>query len=204
MSHMFPTAGAYRTLWSSEKAVYLSHLRRLSLNDRRQRFHCAMGDDGLARHVDRVFDQNSHVIGWFVDGVLRGACEVALIDMPDGRREAEAAFAVEGNHRGKGVGKELMHRAALFARNHGAQALHICTEMNNKPMLHLAETQGATFTVSFDEVDGVVPAEPRSIYSICLEAAEEEVGLMMWLGMCARSWWRSALFGSPKPANAES
>ncbi|MEO1292295.1 MAG: GNAT family N-acetyltransferase [Pseudomonadota bacterium] len=180
MSHVFPVHGAFRTLWASEKEAYLAHLKRLSMTDRRLRFHCAQGDEALARHVDTVFERDVHIIGWFVGGVLRGACEVALEDLGVTAPQAEAAFTVESRFRGRGIGHELMHRAILYARNHGAEMLHIDTEAGNQPMLKLANAHGLSLERSQSDVAGVLRPAPATVSSRCLEVAEEEVGLITW------------------------
>lgn len=215
MRSMFHEGGAFRTLWSWEAAEYLGHLTRLSADCRRARFHRAMSNDGLALHVERVFqppetrqaDEDVHVIGWFLDGALRGAAEVAVFPVGKGERrrlDAEAAFAVEEEHRGQGVGRELMHRAALYARNRGAATLHIATERDNQAMLRLAMGSGATFEINAMEADGVLRAEPRTMFSILLETAEEDVGVAFWAWdrfvlWCERQW-RAGLGRKPAVA----
>lgn len=186
--------GAYRSLWSWERDEYFEHLQRLDPAARRQRFHQTMSDDGVALHADHVFAAPGiHVIGWFKEGVLRGAAEVALFDTPRGQ-EAEAAFAVEAAWRRLGVGGGLMHRAALHARNQGAETLHIATDRDNRPMIRLAKSCGAAFEIDHTEADGVVRAAPRSLGSIALETLEEDAGVAAWAIDSVRAWagrhWR--------------
>lgn len=179
--------GAYRSLWSWERDDYHQHLVRLDPTCRRKRFHRAMSDAGLALHADHVFAAPKiHVIGWFKDGVLRGAAEVALFDTPRGP-EAEAAFAIEAEWRRVGVGRGLMHRAALHARNQGAQRLHIATDRDNRAMIRLAESCGVQFHVEDRDAEGVVRPQPRSLGSIALETLEEEAGVISWLFDAART-----------------
>lgn len=199
MRAMLRPRGAFRTLWSSERDEYLEHLQRLSQNCRRLRFHRTMSDDALALHADAAFENHAHVIGWFLDGELRGAAEVVVFDGPNGP-EAEAAFAVEEPFRGRGVGRELMHRASLYARNRNARALHIATERENRAMLRLAMGSGTKFEISGGEADGVLTSEPRNVFSLLLETAEEEAGLIhwafdaaaLWMGRSWRRVWRRA------------
>ncbi|MEO1328151.1 MAG: GNAT family N-acetyltransferase [Pseudomonadota bacterium] len=187
--------GAFRSLWSWEADLYYEHLKRLGREDRRLRFHRAMSDDGLRLHVDRAFEHDKkpnglvHVIGWFLDAELRGAAEVAVYETPDGP-EAEAAFAVEEDYRGQGVGRELMRRSALYARNRGAGVLHIATERDNRAMLKLAMGSGAVFEISAADADGVLRTEPRSVFSLLLETAEEDLGVAHWAWDRALGWLR--------------
>lgn len=172
--------GVFRQLGDSDKEAYVEHLKRLDPACRRQRYHRAMSDAGLEARAEQVFaDRDIHLIGWFKNGALRGAAEVALIRRP-GTVEAEAAFAIEAEHRRKGVGRALLRRAALNARNCGASRIHIATERDNRAMLRLAMASGATFEVVDTEAHGVLSAEPRTVFSLCLEWAEEEAGFLRW------------------------
>lgn len=182
-------SGAYRTLWRSEWEVYAEHLKRLPASCRRLRFHRTMTDEALERHAKKVFDDGLHVIGWFYRGVLRGAAEVAIFDGANGP-EAEAAFAVEDRNRGRGVGGELMHRAALYARNRSAETLHIATERDNIPMIRLALSSGAEFQIEETDADGVLHQHERTVFSLLLETAEEEVGILHWAWDRAMRWLR--------------
>lgn len=193
-------SGAYRALWSWETAEYAAHLKRLDPAARRLRFHGSVSDRALDAHAARaIADRTVRVVGWFKDGVLRGAAEVALIDTPYGL-EAEAAFAVEHSDRGHGVGRQLMERALLFARNRGARILHIATEAENRAMIALAAGSGADFDAAGHDVDGVLRAGERTVFSIGLEAIEEEAGAVAW------GWARlrkavGSLFGAGGRAN---
>lgn len=195
--------GAFRSLWRSEKQAYLAHLKRLDRTCRRLRFHRAMSDAALEAHAEAVFaNPGARVIGWFRQGVLRGAAEVAVFAAPSGvnadlepeeDREAEAAFAVETPYRRLGVGRELMHRATLFARNQQAKTLRIATERDNRPMVRLAMGSGVVFTIDDGEAEGILSPEPRTVFSLALELAEEEVGRAHWLWEQGWRWMRAGL-----------
>ncbi len=180
--------GAFRTLWEWEKPDYLAHLMRLDKECRRLRFHRAMSDRGLAIHADHVFESDKvHVIGWFKDGVLRGAAEVAIFETERGL-EAEAAFAIESGWRRMGVGRLLMERAALHARNLGATTLHIATDHDNRAMIRLAEAAGTRFELRETDAEGVLHTEPRSVFSIALESLEEDIGVAHWAYDSVAAW----------------
>ena len=187
--------GLFRQLGDSDKPAYIEHLKRLDPACRRQRYHRSMSDAALEARADQVYeDRDIQLIGWFKDGVLRGAAELALIRCP-GAIEAEAAFAIEAEHRRKGVGRALLRRAALYARNRGAERIHIATERDNRAMLRLAMASGATFEVEHTEANGVLSAEPRTVFSLCLEWVEEEAGALRWswerlLARLAEGWRR--------------
>lgn len=202
MRTTFHLGGAFRTLWTWEKPDYVAHLQRLDAHDRRMRFHRAMSDDALALHADRAFETEVHIIGWFVDGELRGAAEVAVFPGAAGP-EAEAAFAVEAAYRGYGVGKELMHRAALYARNRNAANLHIATESENQPMMRLALRSGAEFTISSTDADGVLHQTPRTVYSLLLETLEEDTGFLRWCWDAALGWVKRRVYRAQRDPAAD-
>ena len=177
--------GVFRPLGAGDKPAYLEHLLRLDQTSRRQRYHRVMSDAALEARTDQVFaDREIHLIGWFKRGVLRGAAEVALFRTEQGR-EAEAAFAIEADYRRNGLGRALLRRAALHARNRGAARIHIATERENRAMLRLAMASGARFEVGAAEANGVLSTAPRTVFSLCLEWVEQEAGVIRW------SWERA-------------
>lgn len=180
-----PINGAFRTVWPWERATYIAHLLRLDPTSRRARFHGAINEAAIRDHVDKAFGGGTHVIGWFLEGAIRGAAEIALFKGEAGM-EAEAAFEVETAYRRLGAGAELMRRAALSARNREATALHISTEIDNTAMMRLATAYGAVFRFSDRDAEGVLRQRPRTTYSLALESWEEDNGLRRWRwGMAA-------------------
>ncbi|TVQ55485.1 MAG: GNAT family N-acetyltransferase [Rhodobacteraceae bacterium] len=173
-----PDDGAYRALWTFDRADYEAHLKRLSPEDRRSRFQYAVSDAQIEAHVETFLKGGGHVIGWFADGDLRAAAEVAIA--PDGET-AEAAFEVEPDWRGRGVGAELVNRALLWARNRGVRRLLIHTTRTNTAMLKAAKRRGATFEFDLAEAEGVIEAPRASWRSHLREARFEEEGVLRWL-----------------------
>ncbi len=176
--------GAYRQLRATEQKAYLRHLTRLDQTSIRQRFNRPMSDTGLAQHVERAFgSQGLVVIGWFKQGVLRGAAEIAVFrPNPDsGAPLAEAAFTVEPRYRRRGVGRQLMARATLIARNRRARTLLISTTWNNRAMLAMAASSGVRFTRGETEAEGRLATGRRTVYSVCLETMREEIGVLGWV-----------------------
>ena len=189
--------GAFRSLWRWEAPEYAAHLRRLDKTSRRQRFHGAVSDQLLDMHAAKALTNPAvRVIGWFKDGVLRGAVEVALCPAPHGPA-AEASFAVEEPFRRGGVGSRLMRRALLFARNRGVAQMHIFTEAGNEAMIALATGADARFAADGWETTGVMDAGERTVFSLGYEAVEEEAGVLSWGWSALRRAIAGALVGNP-------
>lgn len=184
-------SGAVRRLRLWEGRLYLEHLERLAPEDRHRRFHGGIGHEALRLHAEKVVkDPHRRVFGWFYEGLLRGAAEVSLPD--EEPRVAECAVAVEPEAQRKGVGSALMERAILYARNHGAQRFIVLTSRENQPMIKLGRKFGLSFESDGGEMEGAVTPQPLSPYSLFLEAAEEETGMLAWRGARNAAWWREA------------
>ncbi|WP_018634013.1 GNAT family N-acetyltransferase [Neomegalonema perideroedes] len=183
-------SGAVRRLRPWEGRLYAEHLERLPPDARRRRFHGEVKSEALRAHASRVAkDPDRRVFGWFDEGILRGAAEISL---PQGGSTAECAFAVEPQAQRRGVGSALMERAILYARNHGATRFIVLTSRENQPMLKLGRKFGFHFESDGGEMEGEITPDPFSAYSLFLEAAEEETGMLAWRGARNAAWWREA------------
>jgi GNAT superfamily N-acetyltransferase len=190
-------SGAYRALWTFDRDDYAAHLKRLSPEDRRSRFQYAASDAQIDGHVEKFLKGGGHVIGWFADGELRGAAEVALLG--DGSA-AEAAFEIEPGWRGRGIGAELVNRALLWARNRGVKRLLIHTSRSNTAMLRAARRNGATFEFDLSDADGIIETRRASWRSHLREAVFEEQGLARWARDAVLRRLKAAFGGPSDPA----
>lgn len=177
--------GAFRALWDFDRDDYEAHLKRLTPADRRSRFQYPASDAQLDAHVDKFLKGGGHVIGWFCDGELRAAAEVAIFE---DHETAEAAFEVEADWRGRGVCAELVNRALLWARNRGVKRLFIHTSRQNTAMLRAAKQHGATFEFDLTDADGIITAPRASWRSYLREARFEEQGVLRWARDSLRRW----------------
>lgn len=177
--------GAYRALWDFDRDDYVAHLKRLTTDDRRSRFQYPATDAQLEDHVETFLAGGGHLIGWFCDGELRAAAEVAIFE---DHVTAEAAFEVEGPWRGRGVGAELVNRALLWARNRGVKRLFIHTTRQNTAMLRAAKQSGAVFEFDLTDAEGIITAPRASWRSYLREARFEEQGVLRWLRDSLRRW----------------
>lgn len=167
----------YRQLNRGEKPLLLGHLRRLSEEDKYERFLTHVDSNDVVAHVNR--DKPAHeAIGWFTRGVLRAAIEIFYGD--DG---AEAGLAVERNWRGQGIGAELVRRALACARDKGVTNLSILSHHNNYPLLSIAARFGAIEAVADSHVvTGLLPFEVSHVARFYFEledyAIEQPAGIL--------------------------
>ncbi|HEX3499984.1 MAG TPA: GNAT family N-acetyltransferase [Stellaceae bacterium] len=156
------------------------HLLRLSSADRRARFFAGVNDDYVDNHCRRLDALRAIVIGFFEDGVLRGAAELHLAGDFDGR--AELAITVEGDWQGHHIGTELLGHAITVAENRGMRTIEMVCLIDNRRMEHVARN----FTDRLDIVDDQAEAHLKVPYptqlSLWQEVAMDGMGLMTsWL-----------------------
>jgi len=148
--------GTVRRLWAGETELYRQHLLRLDAGSRRNRFCGVVSDDFIRRYAEPSALRSAFIYGFFVDGVLRGAAELRLLE-PAG--EAEAAFSVENAWQSHGVGTELFERVLLAARDRQVKRLH--------------EWADQTTTGDRDEL---VPGVPEAAWRQVSVSAQECIG----------------------------
>ncbi|MEM7498775.1 MAG: GNAT family N-acetyltransferase [Pseudomonadota bacterium] len=116
MFGLFSSKGTFRLLDESEWDILLRHVRRLEDRAISQRFGSEMSDAALVRWA-RISCYND-VIGWFVDGELRGSVEIGY----RGER-AECALTVEPEYQNRFIGRALFERACKLAKKKGAKEM---------------------------------------------------------------------------------
>ena len=110
---LFTKKGSFRLLTETEWDILLRHVRRLDERAIVSRFGSDMSDEALVRWA-RTTSYND-VIGWFVDGELRGSVEIGY----RGER-AECAITVEPEYQNRFIGRQLFDRACRLAKKKGA------------------------------------------------------------------------------------
>jgi GNAT superfamily N-acetyltransferase len=175
MQEPLPDDGLIRKLWMGEADAYRDHLLRLDPASRSRRFSGGISDDFIARHAASADGVGAVVLGFFVDGVLRGAAELRPLGSFFSR-EAEAALSVEKEWQSLGVGTALLARALLTARNRGIASLHIHYLADNHRMRQLAGKFEAQFKSEFG--GGVAEIGPlvSTPVSLMSEALDDAVG----------------------------
>lgn len=150
-----------RLLRVGEMPLYLAHLHRLDKKAREQRFDYAICENGLELHCNDLLKLGSRVLGAFVDGELRGACEISkpLYRAKLAREQArELAFSVETTHHCLGIGSHLMKKALRLINP--ATAEMYC-QISNMGMIVLAEKFGAEITPKRDHVVARIRSKKR-------------------------------------------
>ncbi len=167
-----------RTLTPAEVRCYRDHLCRLDPEARRFRFGSTMSDYAVTRYVDGFDGRHRRVIAAFADAVtVIGAVEIAEVNAG----EVELAFSVEQRYRRLGIGRTLLNRALITARNRRGRRALLAVQTDNLPMRRLAISAGCRFEVSAGLAESVVTLPPPTAESILAEARAEQAGTAAWL-----------------------
>jgi len=134
MGQATPPGGMIRTLSVSDVPHFRDHLLRLDGETRQNRFAMGASDGFLKRYADTAFAIEADNFGYFEHGVLRAAAELR----PVSPREAEAAFTVEIDRRGKGIGSALFAQVIGAARERRLRRLYMSCLSYNSAMQALA------------------------------------------------------------------
>ncbi len=175
MSEHHIDGGVIRKLWVGETDPYRAHLLRLDPESRRNRFGGGVSDAFIENYVEVSRGLDSVLHGFFVDGELRGVAELR----PLGKVfafEAEAAFSIEKPWQSLGIGKVLLERTLLAARNRSIKLLHMACLADNKRMQQLALKFDAELTFDFGSVVGEVTAPHPTPMSMLREFVADSHG----------------------------
>jgi RimJ/RimL family protein N-acetyltransferase len=145
--------GTIRRLWAIERGKLRDHLLRLDPEDRLLRFGGYVSHAQIEGYYDGLDWDRAVIIGYLVDGEIRGVGE--LKPMLEARfRAAEAALSVERAHQNQGIGTELLRRLTVIARNRSIRSLHMLCLPENGKVLRIARKLGANLTFDQGEVEG--------------------------------------------------
>ncbi|MFV0474299.1 MAG: GNAT family N-acetyltransferase [Pikeienuella sp.] len=158
-----------RYLSAADGAAIAAHLMRLSPEDRRFRFFCAVGDAGIRMHCGALRAPRLALIGAFRAGRLIGFGELALPRLfgPGG---AEFALSIDEGERRRGTGALLLATALAIARNRIARRVALRCLGDNHAMLGLARRSGARLRCAQGEVEAALRAPGPNLRSLLAEA----------------------------------
>ena len=148
--------GEYRKLASIERPLLRDHLLRLSFDDRALRFLSGVSADHIEQYCSRVDEHYRIVIGYFVDGVLRGAGEIVFNVGPTWLGSCEVALSVESAWQNAGVGTELLRRLLVLARNRGVSKVRMLCMRSNRRMQVLAKKFEGELHFAAGDVEGAL------------------------------------------------
>jgi GNAT superfamily N-acetyltransferase len=143
-----------RRLTAAEQPLFREHLLRLDADTRVDRFNGPTDDLIIEQYVDRCASSGAIIIGWFEDGVVRGAAELHKSeDLPG---QGDGAFSVERDFRRKGVGSILLAQLLEAARERGYRSLRITTQPQNMAMQALVRKFRGKLSLDHGEMVGMI------------------------------------------------
>lgn len=173
---IFDHPGLSRRLRRSDESAYQAHFLRLDPQTRRGRFGLGVSDHFLADYAARTMASEAVLHGYFEDGVLRGVAELHPLGGM-GIATAEAAFSVETDWQGRGIGSALMERILSTACARGIARVIVTCQASNRTMRRLASSFSAELEIIGDEVVGQMPTPRPTAFTYAREAIEESYDL---------------------------
>ena len=161
-----------RKLFGVEEPLFRDHLLRLDPKSRHDRFLSGVSDSFLAEYARLCFGSNTLVLGYLQEDTLRAAGELHHIEPPE-MATAEIAFSVEEDFRGRGIGKAMLKRLIVSARNRGIRHLRLNCHAENLAMQALARRFKAEFHIAQGGTEGEISSGRRSPYSLLAEALSD-------------------------------
>ena len=143
-----PKGVVLRILGKADIPLLVEHLTGLDDYARHMRFNGSIDTDGIADYARRCIHPGVMVIAAEKDSHVIGVAELHPATMS----VAEAAFSIDHDWRGKGIGAALFAMILEAAWSRGLTELDIATDSSNEPMKKLARKFGAE--MSFDHGEG--------------------------------------------------
>lgn len=141
-------------LHAADRARIEAHLLRLSPEDRSLRFAAGLVTDDTVRRYAASIDFGRDLVMGLVSkrGLVIGLVHGCVFDL-HGQRHVEAAFSVDAEWRGHGLGRRLMEALLLrTAAEGGAEVVGQCA-VRNLPMRRIFERAGMQLVREDDELD---------------------------------------------------
>ncbi len=141
-------------LQPADRARIEAHLLRLSAEDRSLRFAAGLVTDETVRRYAASINFGRDLVMGLVSkrGLVIGLVHGCVFDLR-GQRHVEAAFSVDAEWRGHGLGRRLMEALLLrTAAEGGARVVGQCA-VRNLPMRRIFERAQMTLTRDDDELD---------------------------------------------------
>ncbi|MGF1562399.1 MAG: GNAT family N-acetyltransferase [Geminicoccaceae bacterium] len=163
-----------RKLTMADASQFRDHLLRLDPESRISRFSGFIGDTGVITYADRFDWLRAYAVGCFFDGELRGVAELRPCSY--GRdRVGEIALSVEAHWQGRGIGRELLDRLVLIARNRGFRILVMLCLPTNQRMRDLAKRHRGRFEADPGQVEACIVIDVADAFSMGQEALSDSL-----------------------------
>jgi GNAT superfamily N-acetyltransferase len=182
--------GTVRTLSGHEELPLLrEHLLRLDRTSRHDRFHGFMDDSFIARYAEKCANDDTVIIAYLEEGVVRGAAELHPAEQSEDGIP-EIAFSVESKVRRQGVGTVLFRKLISVARAKGYKSLRITTGAGNEAMRSLANKFGAHLSFSHGESTGVIDLTRPSQLELAPSLVITPIEAAQAIANFNRAYWR--------------
>lgn len=161
-------------LTDHDRPLIARHLKRLSGQDRQRRFGSPLKDPALDSYARKLDLQQGRCLGYIEAGELRGLAEI----FPEGRgaTTCEAAFTVDADWRGQGLGTHLMDRVLRLTAAEGYRRVVLYIQQANTPMRLVARKHGFALALDMDGYVATREIEPAAPLALLAELAETAQG----------------------------
>lgn len=165
-------AAVIRRIWPSERDKLRAHLLRLDAEDRVLRFGGYSSDAQIEAYCRELDWHRAVVIGYLVEGELRGVGELKPLT---GRwpRAAEVALSVERPFQNRGIGTELLRRLLAIARNRGLDTLCMVCLLENRKVVRMVRKLGGSLSFEQGEVEARLALPWPDHRTLLLELLDE-------------------------------
>ncbi len=116
----------------------LDHLFLLSEDDRRLRFFSNISNVGIESYVERIRWNGDVCFGCFSGSTLIAFAHLGKVDFD----QYELGMSISEEHKGQGVGKEMMKRIITWCKANGVNKLVMECLTENKAMRKIAKNLG--------------------------------------------------------------
>ncbi len=148
------------------------HFLRLDDQTRRERFCGTVTNTGVLGYAQNVLRYDSIACGAFISGQLRGLVELRGL-FQSWQSKTEAAFSVEAEWQGVGIGEALFQRMFVMAQNRGVRTIQMMCLKENHHMRYLAAKHNAQFVADADIMEAILRPNWPTPASIAIEIIAE-------------------------------
>ena len=157
------------------------HLLLLSAEDRYLRFGYAASDEHIIAHVETLDFQHATLFGMFNRSLkLVALAQIGFTLDRQCNRCAEFGVSVLEEYRGHSYGRALFDRAAMHARNEGVDRFLVHALTQNRSMLHIAKSAGASVVSEGDESQAMILLPPADLESQLTEVWQDNLARLLY------------------------